>query len=92
LPGLENLFVLTFCALMLIFFRPPPLELRPLLSFLIVFSVLLFVIVGLTTANFGAMIRYRSVALPFFTLFVLTITDWNRIARLLKRNGDQGRR
>ncbi|MEA1873660.1 MAG: hypothetical protein U9N51_04405, partial [Bacteroidota bacterium] len=68
--GLEN-FVLLLLSLFIIFRIGPlnfikQLSKEPFLIFAIVFAVVLSFFIGLTTANFGALVRYRIPLLPFF--------------------------
>ncbi|MBL4736056.1 MAG: hypothetical protein JKY18_12115 [Flavobacteriales bacterium] len=77
LSGLENTFVLglTF----FLFLRYGPIRVfrsigsNPLLLFAVSFSIFFAFAVGLTTANFGALVRYKIPSIPFFlsSLFIL---------------------
>ncbi len=44
---------------------------EPLILFSLIFSIILAFSVGLATANFGALVRYRILAVPFFLIAVL---------------------
>ena len=46
---------------------------EPLLTFSIVFSVFFAFSVGLTTSNFGALVRYKIPAVPFFLSSILIL-------------------
>jgi hypothetical protein len=75
--GLEN-FVLLLLSLFIIF-RVGPLNFirqvskEPFLIFAIVFAIVLSFFIGLTTANFGALVRYRIPMLPFFVFMLLMV-------------------
>jgi len=67
--GLENL-VFLFIAIRILFYIKLRKALNyissePLLVYAFSFSIILLFIVGLTTANFGSLVRYRIPALPF---------------------------
>jgi hypothetical protein len=77
IAGLENLFLLSFTLYILyktkvtntfrIIFK------NPLLLFCTVFTILFAFMIGLTTSNFGALVRFKIPILPFFvtTLFII---------------------
>jgi hypothetical protein len=77
IAGLENLFLLGFTLYILyktkiigafrIIFK------NPLLLFCALFSILFAFMIGLTTSNFGALVRFKIPILPFFvtTLFII---------------------
>ena len=76
ITGLENGFILILTIIAL--FRNPFSSLRkiisdPLLFFAITFSIFFAFSVGLTTSNFGALVRFKIAYLPFFlcALFIL---------------------
>lgn len=77
--GLENLFLLMFAVWIVIksrfvgFFREIYKE--PLLLSLTVFFITFAFMVGLTTANFGALVRYRIPVLPIFGVIMLVVYD-----------------
>lgn len=68
--GLENTFILGMTLLILIRFKPVRLfriiRNNPFIFFSILFSVLFSFSVGLTTANFGALVRFKIPFLPFY--------------------------
>lgn len=77
LSAIENSFFLLLTALIFIFRNPLKtfkqiLE-SPLLSFCFMFSILLGFGIGLTTANFGALVRFKIPLLPFYSMLLLTI-------------------
>ncbi len=75
--GLENLILLYFSIVLLIKLGPIGMIRkifgRPLLTFCFLFSILLAFSIGLTTANFGAMVRYKIPLIPFFTAMIIIL-------------------
>lgn len=86
--GLENLILLYFSILLI--FRLGPIGFfrkifgKPLLAFCLLFSILLAFSIGLTTANFGAMVRYKIPLIPFF--FSMVIILIRESSRAYKQN------
>lgn len=88
--GLENLILLWFTILLI--FRLNPVGLirkifgRPLLTFCFIFSILMAFSIGLTTPNFGAMVRYKTPLIPFFTamLFILVRESSSKFKKQLE--------
>lgn len=78
LSGLENLFLLIFTIYSLIrlrFFGLFTATFKdPILTLCFSFSVFVAFIVGFTTANFGALVRYRMPILPFFLAYFFILT------------------
>ncbi|MFO7790848.1 MAG: hypothetical protein R6V32_09770, partial [Bacteroidales bacterium] len=77
LSGLENLILLLLTLYIILrigpfrFFRQMAED--PFLLFCFVFAVILAFFIGLTTANFGALVRYRIPLLPFFVFALMKI-------------------
>lgn len=57
---------------------------EPLLFFSIVFSLFFAFSVGLTTANFGALVRYKIPAMPFFMASMLILNYHYKLSRIPK--------
>ncbi len=78
LSGLENSFILLLSVILLIRIRILRIVRiifkNPLLLFSLSYSILFAFSVGLTSANFGALVRYKIPLLPFFvaSLFILS--------------------
>ena len=47
--------------------------------FTVVFSLILMMVIGYTITNFGALVRYRSLYLPFLITPILCSIDWQKI-------------
>lgn len=65
-----------------IFFRKSELALNSLFYFCIFFSITMFLIIGYTIPILGAIVRYRSIYLPFFLIPILINIDWKKLANI----------
>lgn len=88
LSGTEGLFILAFTILVLfrvkifgLFFY---LNRSHLLVFSLIFSLFFAFSVGISTSNFGSLVRYRIPALPFFMASMFIINYYAREAKKLK--------
>lgn len=79
---LATLFVLVKCRVFKFFYY---IFTDPNILFSFVFSMLLAVIIGLSTFNFGTLVRYRLPILPFYFFMLLSIYTNNKEARRLKK-------
>jgi hypothetical protein len=82
ISGLENL-VLLLLSLYVVFMVGPKHFFRktgndPFLVFCFVFAIILSFFIGLTTANFGSLVRYRIPMLPFFVFGLLMVYQHKR--------------
>ena len=83
MSALESLIVLVFTLMAL--FRIKILNLQgvllknPLLFFSFVFSLFFAFSVGLTTANFGALVRYKIPLMPFYLSMVYILSNYKKI-------------
>jgi len=57
---------------------------NPLILFTLFFSFTILLIIGFTIPVMGAIVRYRSIYLPFFLLPVAFSVNWERIYSLIK--------
>ena len=74
--ALENLFLLVFFIYSLIKLRQRLFTetfKHPILAFCFVFFILVAFVTGLTTANFGALVRYKTPMLPFFVSYFVIL-------------------
>ena len=61
----------------------------PFLSFSIAISVVMFLVIGYTVPNIGAVVRYKSVVYPFLYTTIALKIDWkNLLARLKLKKAD----
>jgi len=77
LAGLENLFLLGF-VLYIVFYTKLKGALKiiaanPIILFCIIFSILFGFMIGLTTSNFGALVRFKIPLVPYFVSALLLI-------------------
>ncbi|MBI1286926.1 MAG: hypothetical protein GC178_05045 [Flavobacteriales bacterium] len=102
LSALENTVLMFFLIYML--FKIGPLEFaryvfaKPMIMFSFVFAIFFSFAVGLTTSNFGALVRYKIPALPFFLASLYMIRHNReesviaalpvRVRQQLEREGD----
>ncbi|HLG03317.1 MAG TPA: hypothetical protein VI731_06955, partial [Bacteroidia bacterium] len=82
-PALENIFFILI--VILIFIYPQTPSHASLFGFCLVFSILLIAVAGLTTPVLGALVRYRSLALPFLFLGLLMLLDLNKLMSRLQK-------
>ena len=77
LSGLENLFILIITLIVLLTLKPGIIRKvigeHPILLYSLLFTVLFAFMIGLTTSNFGALVRFKIPLIPLFmaTLMVL---------------------
>jgi hypothetical protein len=83
LAALENIVVIAIAILLLIRFRFSKVEHANIALFSFVFCVQLFILAGLITPNMGALVRYKSIGLPF--LFIALLSGWS----LVNTNGKE---
>ena len=81
LSGLEILFyeILIF---LFIFFRKKIVSVYPLIYFCVFLTISTFLAIGYTIPIIGAIVRYRSIYLPFLLIPVLNYIDWTRLKKL----------
>jgi hypothetical protein len=83
LAAIENSVLLILTIILL--FRVGPLQVysqvkkEPLLIFSIVFSIFFAFSVGLTTSNFGALVRYKIPAVPFYLSAILILYQRSKL-------------
>jgi len=72
----------------ILFFIYPAKEDRnpAFLYFCIFFSVATLLVIGYTVSIIGAIVRYRSVILPFLVVPMFALTDWRRVSKSLFNN------
>lgn len=80
LSALENTFVLLLTIFLLFRIRPfamlSYIGSQPLLLFSLSFAIIFAFAVGLTTANFGAMVRYKIPCIPFMVASLLILYNY----------------
>lgn len=90
LSGIENLVLLLLTLYILLRAGPifflRQISLEPFLMFCFIFALVMAMGIGLSTSNFGALVRFRIPLLPFFFLAWLFIYDNYRKKKLQKEN------
>jgi hypothetical protein len=85
-PLLENLFIITIVILSFFYGK----RIRPrewkFVIFCLTFSLILFLIIGLTTPIIGAIVRYKIPAIPFLMISVLLFFDGQKLPKLISQN------
>lgn len=71
--------VLLLCFLVFLFLRKKdPID-KPLILFFIFFSFSVLFVIGYTVNFIGAIVRYRSIVLPFIVVPIIALIDWKRL-------------
>lgn len=84
LAAIENLLFLLFIVFVIIFYRKPSPPLKTVFWANITFVLFLFALVGLTTPNLGAMVRYKMPALPFLFLALYVLVGNKKLPRKIR--------
>ncbi|MDL2262095.1 hypothetical protein LJC11_01165, partial [Bacteroidales bacterium OttesenSCG-928-I21] len=78
--------ILLFCLLTfisLLFFRKPNDETMRFILFSTIYILFLYVVIGVYTPNIGALVRYRTPALPFLVAILFCLVNWNKLSSKL---------
>jgi hypothetical protein len=75
LAAIENIAIISTTFILILKFRMSKIEHRNIALFALIFSVLLFILTGLITPNMGALVRYKSIGLPFF--FIVLVSGYS---------------
>ena len=78
-----NLLLLLFAILLI--WRRTEAQLDPFITFCIFLSFSIFLMVGYTVNFLGAIVRYRSIVLPFLVVPMIALIDWDRIKYVLTK-------
>jgi hypothetical protein len=84
MAALENLLIVISLLLVILFFNPRNIK-NPWLWFSILFTIVLFVLSGLTTPVLGALVRYKAPALPFLGVVFIYLFNFQKFINLTKR-------
>jgi hypothetical protein len=83
LSGLENLFMLLFTIYIVIKVKITTLLKslfsNPLLIFSFLFAIFFAFSVGLTTSNYGALVRLKIPCMPFYLISLFILFDLNKV-------------
>ncbi len=84
MAALENLLIVIALLIGIVFFTSKRLS-NNWLWFSISFTLILFVLSGLTTPVLGALVRYKAPALPFLGVVLFFILDFDKLKKTAKR-------
>lgn len=82
--GLENIFLISCCVCPFIAFQKPNTSTYSLLIFAFFFILCNILLIGWTTPVIGAIVRYRSLLIPFYLGSIITLTDFNCLENKIK--------
>ena len=92
LSGIENLILMLSSIFLLIRLKPirfiKYLFSEPILILSVLFSIFFMYSVGLASANFGALVRYKIPAVPFFVAAIFIMLDKYRASKIEKFGED----
>ena len=80
----ENLLFLLIFLYMCIRFKPIDNNQFRFVLFTFCFMLVLYALIGMTTPNLGALVRYKIPVMPFLLCSMLTATDFNRLKKLMR--------
>ncbi len=85
---IENMWLLLLIVIVILFFDKKIILQKEVILLCVLFALIQFALIGLTTPVVGAMVRYKVTALPFlFTICMLCI-DGDKLLKKLKRTKD----
>lgn len=79
LSCLENLFVITSLVFTIFYRKKIADNAKPLFWFGLTFSIMIYILIGLTTPVFGAIVRYKIPALLFIFVVLLIVIDVDKL-------------
>lgn len=77
----ENI-VLLFLFICFLIWRKKNVHAKPFLWFCVFFSFSFLLTIGYTVNFIGAIVRYRSIIIPFLIVPIVCLTDWGRVYKL----------
>jgi hypothetical protein len=85
-PLLENLFIIGILILSWFYGKKVSAMQWKFVIFCLTFSIILFLIIGLTTPILGAIVRYKIPAIPFLMFAALMFFDGQKLPRFIAQN------
>jgi hypothetical protein len=82
---IENLWIVLLIILSIVFFDNGILDKKHILIFCVLFSLIIFVLVGFTTPAIGAMVRYKTIGLLFLSIACFIILDTNKSRKIFSK-------
>jgi hypothetical protein len=86
IASLENLLIIILVLLSAFRFKKPDRQDSNIIIFSICITVILFTLIGLVTPIEGAIVRYKSVGLPFLFISILSFTKAEKVFGLFNRH------
>lgn len=82
---IENMWLILLVVIAILFFDKKVLIKKEVLLFCLLFTLIQFAMIGLTTSAVGAMVRYKVTALPFLFIISMLCIDGEKLLKKLKR-------
>lgn len=79
------MWLILIIAIAILFFDKKILVKKEILLFCLLFALIQFAMIGLTTSAVGAMVRYKVTALPFLFIVAMLCIDGEKLLKKLKR-------
>jgi hypothetical protein len=90
--AIETLLLIIIIVLSLIFRKKVSGQKDPILLFQLLFAISLLLVIGFSVNNLGAIVRYRSIILPFLLAPALARTDWKKLIGLISNGKNKKER
>jgi len=87
--AIENMWLLILILLAVCFFDKKILEKKEIIFFCLVFTAILFILIGITTPAIGAMVRYRIIAELFLVIVCLLCIDMEKFNKRISKRERQ---
>lgn len=81
IPAGVEILIYEIVFLLFIFFRKKNIVFNPLIYFSVFFAVTMFLAIGYTISITGAIVRYRSIYIPFILIPIVCYTDWEKLRK-----------
>lgn len=85
ISALENLFIILIIIAAVFFFDHKAMKKKEILFLCITFSLIIYVLVGITTPSLGAMVRYKTIAELFLISGCLLMIDLEKLKKVVLR-------
>lgn len=85
IPAIAEIILFFIVLIFSIIYRNKNFKIQPIVFASIFFSLTLLIIAGYTVTFSGAIVRYRSLALPFLLTPLIGFLDWNKVNKILKQ-------
>ena len=86
IPAIAEIILFFIVLIFSIIYRNKNLKIQPIVFASIFFSLTLLIIAGYTVTFSGAIVRYRSLALPFLLTPLIGFFDWNKVNKIFKQS------